>query len=692
MNNSIYLRRKRKVYLEKGDNTLSSDYLFNMLANLESLGFTFSPELLEVINTLSEGRFKSFYKQLIKDLEEMVGAYVEYNPMYPNFPEQVIKASEEELKANAFWHYLGDWIGRRIMPEYEKKEREPLKDEVQLKVINLGSKEDFNAIFTGLLSAKSSISEADKQDIEWYVKNYGTNVLNITPEEIPLKENLALFISYLLKSDIELNDQIESQVKTATVVLRIAVGLSDGDVSLAANTKFANISKKNRRLLLQLLENAGDITEDMLRYKNRWKRLGERLHPFEYKKRFPQVYQAFDIIRNDKPFRTFNSKVEVALHSGEVQKAVNLLKTRPGEMARRLDHLIRNSGNPEAILLEFQEVASDVSSPVLLQVKTHFEHRNNPRELRVFFPKGDIGKVKAIDNNLPEIEEGICRKAISICNEALIERFSKYKPLGKVYLDESLKNYTVPFGLRSASKTLNTIPTGSRINLPKGDTIRFFIYWKNGINRTDIDLSALALDESSSHRATVAYYNLKVPGIYHSGDITSAPDGASEFIDINIPQCIKQKMRYILMSVNSYTWQPYSDLPICFAGFMVRGNPESGEIYEPATVSNKFDLTANTKLAIPMIVDLIERKVIWTDLALKSNPSANNNVHNNLSSLAIINKAMVSGVRPNLYDLLNMHITARGKKTLDINEANTIFAVDQGIKPSDIDVILSEYL
>ena len=149
------------------------------------------------------------------------------------------------------------------------------------------------------------------------------------------------------------------------------------------------------------------------------------------------------------------------------------------------------------------------------------------------------------------------------------------------------------------------------------------------------------------------------------------------------------------MSVNSYTNQPYCDLPVCFAGFMVRQFPDSGEIYDPLTVKNKFDLTANTGIAIPLIVDLYDlcdRKVIWTDMSLKGNPSANNNVHNNMSSITIINKSMTTLIKPNLYDLFSLHIKARGEKTLDIKEANTIFAVDKGIKPSDIDVLISGYL
>ena len=692
MNNSIYIRRKGKIYLEKGDHSLPDHYIFNLLKNIESLGFTFSPELVEVVTTLSVERLKSFYKQIIADLKDNVGAHVGFEPMYPNFPEQVKEVSKEELYVNAFWHYLGDWAGRRIMPDYEKEQREPLKDTISLKVIDLGNKGDFNAIFTRLLSTKTSISETDKKDVEWFVKTYHSHIFNIAPAEIFLKENVAFYIGCLLTNNIESDQQIKQHVKTATDVLRVAVAISEGDISLAEKTKFKSISKRNRKRLLQALEDIGSITEDMLRYKNRWKRLGEKLHPFEYKKRFPQCFEAFDIIRNDKPFETFNSKVEKSLLQKDIALASSLLKTRPGEFARRLDNLIRLSDHPVGLLAEFKEIASKVSTPVLLQVKTHFSERNKARELRVFFPKGNVGKAKAIDNNLPAIDDTICEEIVAICDNTLIEKFKEYKPLGKVFIDENLKNYTVPFAQRSASKALKTISRGSKIDLPAGDTIRFFIYWKDGSSRTDLDLSALALDTDSGYKKEIAYYNLKEMGGYHSGDITSAPEGASEFIDIEISKCLQQGIRYVMMSVNSYTNQPYCDLPICFAGFMTRQFPDSGEIYEPMTVENKFDLTANSRIAIPLILDLYEKKVIWTDLSLKGNPSTNNNVHNNLSSATIINKSMTTLAKPNLYDLLTLHVRARGEMTLDIKEANTIFATDKGIKPSDIDVLVSEYL
>ncbi len=692
MNNTIYINRRQKLFIKAGKGSLPPGYLMNFLKNIESLGYTMSSELAEVVQSLTIEELIPFYTRLIDDLKTHLGAHVHFNPMYPDFPQQVKEASENELYTNAFFHYLGDWIGKRILPHYEKKPRPQLKDTIRLNVIALGTEDDFKAIFTGLMSAKTSVSESDKQDLEWFVTYYGKEVIPMLPATIPLKENVAVFLGLLLKNGIEAEALFLLHLKTATDVLRTATAISGGDVSLAENTRFVTVSKKNRRLLLQALEHCGNITEDMLRHKNRWKRLGEKLHPFEYKTRFPKCCAAFDVIRHDRPFETFNSKVEKAIASHNMLQAVEILKARPGEFARRLDKLVRHAADPDAVISSFRQVAASVSSPVLLQVYAHFRKRPQPAELRAFFPKGNVGLVKAIAHQLPPIAAHLCGEIAAICEQALIQTFKSYKPLGKVFLDEALKNYTVPFALRSASKALKTVSRGSRIALPPGDTIRFFIYWKDGAERTDLDLSALALDVNSQFKTVISYYNLKDLGGYHSGDITSAPEGASEFIDVEMAEFLKRGIRYVLMSVNSFTWQPYCDLPICFAGFMIRQHPNSGEIYDPLTVETKFDLTATSRIAIPLIIDLEERQAIWVDLSLSSNPSTHNHVHGNLSSTTVINKAMTNLVKPTLYDLLSMHIAARGERTFDIREANTIFGVQEGIKPTDTDLLISGYL
>ena len=174
--------------------------------------------------------------------------------------------------------------------------------------------------------------------------------------------------------------------------------------------------------------------------------------------------------------------------------------------------------------------------------------------------------------------------------------------------------------MRSASKSLRTVARGSRLDLPEGDTIRFFLWWKNGEHRTDIDLSAVLFAGDWTRVGHLAYFNLREPayGCYHSGDVVDAPEGACEFIDLDVKAMLAGGVRYVAMCLNSFTRQPYCDLPECFAGWMAREKPQSGEVFEARTVQDKIDLASDTTVSIPVIIDLEERQVVWADVALRS--------------------------------------------------------------------------
>ncbi len=694
VNTEIYLRRRNRVIVSPSsdDNQQTDAVLVALQKNIESLGYSFSSEALKTIGCLNDKEISAFYTEIIGVIKQLLGGHVKHKPMYPNFPKQVADLDEVELYVNAQLHYFGDWLGVRILPEYEKLPRDELTDTVKFKIINLGDSSDFNTIFTNLVQAKTSISDSDKKDVEWFIENLQDDIVSLLPEDIPNKENLAVATSYILRHTELPIDLTGKRFKTATDVLRLVTALSEGDVSLAEKTKYKSFNRSERRMILGLLENCGSIIEDMLRYKEQWKRVGERLHPTEYTSKFPNSARGFEVLRDDIAFETFNSKLEKSIQQKDVAKVLELLKSRPGELARRLDHLLRTTDAHDKILGAFSDVAPAVASPVLLQLFAHFKERNRQKNIRTFFPKGDVGKAQAIQNNLPKINEESRQRVMTICKSALSSRYAKLKPLGKVYIDRELKNFTVPFALRSASKALKTLGRGSHLKLPEGNTVRFFIWWRDGIERTDLDLSALALDEHSIFKMQITYYNLKELGGYHSGDITSAPDGASEFIDMEVDKMLKAGVRYIVMSINSYTQQPFYDLPECFAGFMIRQSPQSGEIYDPRTVGNKIDITANTRVCLPFIIDLKDKTVIWTDLAVKHNPSHNNNVINNMSTLTIMNDAMLSLVKPSLHDLFTLHAEARGEIVKKKKEADTVFSLTEGITPFDSDRIVGEYL
>ena len=697
--NEILLRRKNKVILEKGNAEVpNTRYVATIAKNIEELGYTFSKELFETLQTLEKDQLNAFYLELIPMLKKMVGADVVYNPMYKNFPESVMEADYVDLYINALVHY---WSGGTLYPVEEKKERLPLFDETKVKVIDLGTTEDLQDIFYNLCKSKTSISDTDKADLEWIFKNMNVKF----PDEIPLKENVALVGKlYLENYPLATSKGIQKYFKTATDVLRLITAMSDGDISLATNTKFRSFKRKERRMLMELLQGCGYIEEDMLRYKNKWIRVGERLHPAEYSdSQFGKVITAFNKLRNGVKIETFSGKVTKAIDTEDYKAALSLLKKRPGELARKLDQLLRSTDNKNAVVNTFKDVASDVSTPVLLQVKEHFAHRTEKLDSRVFFPKGNLVRCHCIENTLPDIDSKYCNAIVKICENALVDNFKSKDFLGNVYLSEEFKRYTVPFSQRSASKSLKAITRGSRLPIPDNtNALRAFIWWTNAKSRVDIDLSAAIFDENWNYMEHVSYTNLRSNKYksVHSGDITNGGpvdgDGVSEFLDVDIDSVVKYGARYVVYEVYSFTEQKFADLPHAMFGWMSREDAGSGEIYEPKTVEQKMDLASQSIVCIPVIFDCVAREMIWCDMNLSLDGChrhyGGNNVESNLYGVAATCYSMVNMSKPNLYDLIDLHIRARGLRVDNKEEADTVFDVNEGITPFDTEVLVAEYL
>jgi hypothetical protein len=207
----------------------------------------------------------------------------------------------------------------------------------------------------------------------------------------------------------------------------------------------------------------------------------------------------------------------------------------------------------------------------------------------------------------------------------------------------------------------------------------------------------------------VSYTNLRSRkyNACHSGDRTNGGDlngdGVSEFLDTDIDSVVKYGARYIVYQVYNYTGQKYSDLPHAMFGWMSREDVNSGEIYEPKTVEQKMDLTSQSTVCIPVIFDCVTREVIWCDMSLSLEGCHRHyggiNVESNLKGVAATCYSMVNMKKPNLYDLIDLHIRARGLRVDNKEEADIIFDVENRedtdkvvITPFDTEVFSAEYL
>lgn len=688
---------KLNGFIVKRTNTEKCDknLVLSLSADIMQFGYILSKELYNELCELDEARIIYFHTTSINVLKKIKGSDVEYHPMYPNFPKQVMDASYTELYINALLHYwtFGEWT-----PEYKKISREFKYENIKFKEIKLIEIEEFKNIFTTILSSNESISKLDKDIIEWFLDN--KDIINTKyPDLIPFKENLCLIVSKYIN-----DPEMVKMLKTPTDILRVVTYLSEGDISLAENTKFKSLPRKIRRIIVYRLEKILSKQrmpeEDIKRHENKWNKLFHNLHVGEYFNNCICIKNIVQKNRNNKTLVSTNTGIEKYLKENEILNLIKTLKTRPGEFARRLDHLLRKydyKDNSEDIQLQiindFFSVMDKISTKVLLQLLGHFKNRD-PNKERIIFPKGNTQQVFILPKTYLEIDSKIIMILVSELINELKRRFSKLESLGdKVYLDTRLKKCPLPTQQRSSSKSMDIVARGTKIPLINKNTLRFFIYWVG----QDIDLSASLHDENFKMKRQISYTNLKDETINccHSGDITQARNGATEFIDIDIDKSYENGIRYLIMNVFVYNGPTFKEHEKCYAGWMMRDFPDSNEIYDPKTVEYKIDLETNSKNAIPVIFDLKTKEAIWADLATNTNLGrGGNNLHSNKASIEQVLESVVNMKKLSLYDLFELHSLSRSKEIVkDKKEADFTFDLFEGdITPKNINEINSEFI
>ena len=399
-------------------------------------------------------------------------ASAEYRPFYPDFPVQVRTASEATLLVNAALHYLGDVVGVRILPDYRPSPREPLPgDDGALTELGLATAQDLERIVADLIAQATPFSAQDRADLT-ALRDFGPKAA----PRVAVKENLAVLTVTFPDLDFS------ASYRTVTDVLRLAVAMAGGDVSLAEPCRFPSFSRAQRRRLLGLLDAVGqvqdsrDSAEEMARRCERWKRLARHLRPGDYARRFPRAAALLHQVASGEAEAGFTSRLEEALARRDVDGALRLLSARPGVFARRLNHLLRlcaDEAARERVVAEFARVAPEVSLPVLVRLWEYFSSPG-PDALpwRVVTIKAATGAKTTL---IPSTRRPGPADAAVV--HAVEEALRQRKRLGRIAVDQGLyEGYTAPVGLRSASPGMRTAGRGTRLPLPEGETIRFFLH------------------------------------------------------------------------------------------------------------------------------------------------------------------------------------------------------------------------
>ncbi|WP_372368013.1 hypothetical protein [Candidatus Uabimicrobium sp. HlEnr_7] len=662
--------KENKIVIEDLSSKPDCALAASLNVELMQLGYMMDKNLFDKIARLPLETAGKLYSCVLQELLKAKGADVVYKPFYTNFPQQVMEMNELDLYFNAIVHY---WSYGKWRPEDKEDVRMIRFEKVDYIMLSPMSEEEFKSIFTQKISSNDSISEDDKMIVEWFIENY----VDLTyPKEIPFKENLCLVAAKLLQK----GENISGCINTSTDVLRIATYLSQGDISLASNTKFVSLPRKTRKILCSVLDRVIS-EEDINRHKNKWIRLFHNLHVGEYS---PKIFAIAAKFRNNEKIKTFNSRIEDAIQKRDIKAATEMLEKRPGDFARRLDHLLRLSGKDwQTIIDSFTKIVDEISTRVLLQLLGHVKTRNNVVDKRVVFPKGMMQKAQIIRDELPPLDENCCSKLTKQIQQTLIRRFFLLPSLGKVWVDPQLANCPLPSQQRSASQALFNVGRGTRLDFGDKNILRFFVYWIG----KDIDLSASLHNEDFDKIEHISYTKIKSDKYQacHSGDIVDAPRGASEFIDITIDQALSCGARYVVVNVYVYSGPYFSEHEECYVGWMTRKEIESKEIYSPKTVQQKVDLRSKSRNVVPCIFDLKERKMIWCDLVTKRRFHKPNNIESNTATIEETIQAITNlNNKTNLQELFKLHALARGKLVDDIREADIIFDINRAYKITDI--------
>lgn len=716
---------------------------------LAQLGFVMSLDLAMSIRRLPNQAIQELRNWMVDTLAKTVGAHRPHVPLFRAFP-QGVPASTKSLLLKRILTWLASapgqpcpWCGevkpvlaldpcghlvcqacwdggnysgcpichRRVSPaEMFVQPGAPVervqRGDGQLRLVHLAF--DLGAIakerFGRLVARTTPLSPEDRGEIEAMIDALGPAAASWLPERIAVRETMAICVGRLWLIAPDRHAIVRATAKhlrNATDVLRVAVVLMGGAPGLdepVAGGKLGAIPRRLRRSVIEALDaiDPDTLVGDVRKHRTVWQRVGERLHPYEYAKRFPNAALAFAVVRKTKiSTATFGKTlvaqagqlgrarveddvlritswagvVEDALRAGDARGAVEQLAQRPGDLLRRADHLVRlaQARQPEAVaqvVRAIQAAAVKGAPATLLSLGAHVARRSAPWPRRVFLPKGEVIKAwSTLDTRAPLPADAIGAIA-GVVRETLVARAEGRRMFPRGVIDRALADLLVPIGERSAAKSKVAWPRGSEAPIPAGEKLRLFLHWEQPLQkRVDLDLSVALYDEAWRHVGTCDFTNLRIgDAAIHSGDLTDAPPplGASELVDLDLAQLASLRARHLVMVVLSYNAVSFDTLPFGFAGLMV--SPAEGVHFDPRAVTQRFDLTGRSVIVVPLTIDLATRRLRWIDAHVASQADFNH-VGGKRAALAHLGKDFAdlvgTGARPTLWDVAALHAAAR---------------------------------
>ncbi|HET7488648.1 MAG TPA: MXAN_6230/SCO0854 family RING domain-containing protein [Acidimicrobiales bacterium] len=300
---------------------------------------------------------------------------------------------------------------------------------LRLTVVSLGDDPTAEArrVRDELVARTGALGQQDRDDLAVLIEATSPLDLGWLPDVVPSRETAALVGAWALRRAVLPDDvaalvpQVASRWTTTTDVARTLWAHAGGDPGLVLPRRVGGpatwrppteprlvvpvprvraLPRALRTAALARLHHVGAAAaaEDMGRHPTVWKRLAERLHPFERVGAHPEAAVAFAALRGTQApatsalgaamaataarypgrlvlarhrgdrvsvrSRSFAAAVQDALDGGDLPGALSLLGTRPGEFWRRADHLARLVGDDPALHRSLLDAAAGTAAGV----------------------------------------------------------------------------------------------------------------------------------------------------------------------------------------------------------------------------------------------------------------------------------------------------------------------------------------
>jgi len=311
-------------------------------ANIANLGYIMDIELVKVVSFYNENNIEKFSNFLVNELKAINDENSEsddnnsddedsdnkYIPTFQNFPK-------EHLESDAIYPSYCQWLNvlnhsstydnkdnipKRYQSYLEKKNNENELDflknisvdengETSLKVISLGSEEDYCQAMSELIQSSEAFTRKDVDDLKKFADNI-TDHANYIPHTFNNIENLGHIICNVLthfrgeKPSYDTYLQWLSQFdKTFDNILMVILAFSD-HVDIASDLykyrEFGYFNEHEEQLIMRMLNDCPSKNryEEFMKKRSIWTRLCDKIYTDNFKEEYPELVK--DLLKVSK--------------------------------------------------------------------------------------------------------------------------------------------------------------------------------------------------------------------------------------------------------------------------------------------------------------------------------------------------------------------------------------------------------